>query len=370
MSWGLGCMMEKSLEASMYDPEALKPAGFVDMLYSKEILFPSGPGHQSVVYMPVVSDILGLPTLATAIHTNLAVTSGSACFESLADHFEGWVESVDLENLDAMADWSVDAKDFFATNEPYNLSQTKSERLAVSVNGQLHYPAKKMLLPNSKNYFDTAAHFSQVTEKDQFIPAFRTFAQNAQCLLIFDEDLPLWPSCNALDNGQFARTLAKLKYELKSTIGHKLGTRYDMSIEEITLVTNAYDNIVEQRYMNAITDFTIPSLDDVPKQCFVICYCSKTNKAKQVPIALLPEEDCIALYGEERCNSEMFGTVTGTVPKEPTIASPLLCAENGSIAYRGLLSSVDESSGHYNFAVGDYHLLAMAAWQDWANQKL
>ena len=52
------------------------------------------------------------------------------------------------------------------------------------------------------------------------------------------------------------------------------------------------------------------------------------------------------------------------------MGAPLLCAESGSVSYRGMLVDVDEKTGRYMFATGDYHLLAMAEWQDWAKRGI
>merc|ERR1712141_193217 len=164
------------------------------------------------------------------------------------------------------------------------------------------------------------------------------------------------------------RVLGELKLAMNVEIGHKLGTKYDMEIDQIKLLKSAYDNIIEQQYTNAIPHFEALSLEDYPKQCFIVASCS-SNKPKATPINLLSHDECVTMYSEEQCADRYIGSVSGDQPAN-TMGAPLLCAENGSVAYRGLLSDVDEETGHYIFATGDYHLLAMAVSQDWAHQDI
>ena len=90
-----------------------------------------------------------------------------------------------------------------------------------------------------------------------------------------------------------------------------------------------------------------------------------------MPVDILCNEKCIETYGEEICANSYFATMS-TEPESsgpPTWGAPLLCAENGSVSYRGMLSKVHEN-GHLELTKNDYHLLAMADWQEWAKNGL
>lgn len=360
MAWSIGCLMQTSLDSTVYNSGAMTPSEIMDWLYETGVLFPSGPGDQSVLHMPEASKALEMQVVATAIHSNVAITRGTICSPNDLNLYL----DIDLNDIQTLFRWKVTAQHFLQLHKPTVLTVDMSKQLTVEAAGQLLRPQSTLLIPNSKQYFDANSHFSHVTSKSQFISAYREFIKHADCLMIFSEDLPIWPACNALDNGQFGRKMVQLKSEMKMSTGHELEKRSDMPVSEAKFLTNIYENIIGQRYFNAIPNFDAPALVDIPKQCFVICYSTASKTTIQLPVKLLMREECYSKYGKERCNEEYFGKFD-TELFEKTTAAPLLCAENGSISYRGMISKIESPkyTGYYSFSIGDNNLLAMASWE-------
>jgi len=363
MAWGLSCLMEQQLEASAYDPKALKPHSFIEQLYATGILFPEGPGHQSVAYMPNASEAVGSPVVATLVHSRYAITSGIACLSAMEEWIEPWSKYLDLEKVKDMFHWDVEKKNFLKHNPVHAISGLKPERLAIQLHGKNYHPSGKWMIPNSKHHFDVDTHFANLNSMDEFVPAMWEFAEHAMCVLAFDDDLPAWPACNPIDDGQMGKKMVEIKYELADTVGHKLGNKPDMEVDQIVMLTNAFESIVKKQYWDSVAEMEYKCLYEVPRQCFAVCYCDEKAKTYAKPIDLMPWDDCLATYGEERCTSEYFATLEGKPDmegKKMTHGAPLLCVENGSVAYRGTLKSVNEE-GVMNFATADYNILAMAA---------
>ena len=61
------------------------------------------------------------------------------------------------------------------------------------------------MLPATKEWIDVKSHFEKMNSTEDFVPAFAEFTKNTVCVLEFEEQLPIWSACNALDNGQLGK---------------------------------------------------------------------------------------------------------------------------------------------------------------------
>ena len=316
---------------------------------------------------------LGKPAVATAVHSNFAVTSAEVCLGAFDDFKEQWKASVNIEEMQSAYSWyGKTPQEFFTLNKPKNIGGPFGERLGVSTWEKFIPASKKMMVPNSPDYFNADKLFGNISTPENAVAAYKVLAEHSLCVLFFDEVLPIWPACNPLDNGQTVRKMSEIKTNLQEKANQKLGDNYDLEIDEIVMIQKAYEDIASQQFLNAISDFTSYSLENVPKQCFVASYCSKTEKIKEIPVDLLSALACTESFDSAVCKNKIVVTFPDDSPLlkwELTLGAPILCAENGSISARGFLHELIDNTAF--FSTGDYKMVEVGKYKlDQKNWKI
>ena len=133
------------------------------------------------------------------------MTNGMACLHS---HLDG------LDHLDDM-NWSFSsANEFHKTNKPTDLTPDEMEDLTIEIWGQEIKPTQKVLVPSSRAAYDILAQIKTADETIDMQQLIKNLGQETQCALIFNQNVPAWPSCNPLDNGQFGYELWKVLFQI------------------------------------------------------------------------------------------------------------------------------------------------------------
>ena len=159
------------------------------------------------------------------------MTDGSACLEST------FVESHNHSHFDldlSSLDWSyMDALEFHKKNTPVTLTSEEKELLTVQIWGQDIQPVKKVLVPATRKAFEIIDQLKAVEDDEERAELLAKLGSNSQCALIFDENVPAWPSCNPLDNGQFGYESWKQKNRILKETEHTWGQKVDLDVNTL-----------------------------------------------------------------------------------------------------------------------------------------
>lgn len=374
---GLSCFISSHLMTTPYDVEAPWPHEIMESFMEAGLLHMTGTGTQSVLKMPNLSAKLSkekaiyerkqVSATATLVAARLAMTDGSACLES--EFIEGHNHShfdLDLTSLD----WShEDAIEFHKKNSPIKLTDEQREMLTVQIWGQDIRPTEKVLVPATRKAFEIIDQLQSVQDDEEKAGLLAKLGANSQCAIIFDENVPAWPSCNPLDNGQFGYETWKQKNRILKETEHTWGQKVDLDVNTLQTLAKINEQLIDVRYKKAMSKMEVPCLYRNPKQCFVVVSDPITNKIVSHPIDILDWETCQESYGEASCKESYY------VKCDPTrvvdhVGAPLLCAENGSITLRAIAGEmVDDEyrsfhAGNYNVQALGAHMLNLEAWAD------
>ena len=159
------------------------------------------------------------------------MTDGSACLEST------FVESHNHSHFDldlSSLDWSyMDALEFHKKNTPVTLTSEEKELLTVQIWGQDIQPVEKVLVPATRKAFEIIDQLKAVEDDEERAGLLAKLGSNSQCALIFDENVPAWPSCNPLDNGQFGYESWKQKNRILKETEHTWGQKVDLDVNTL-----------------------------------------------------------------------------------------------------------------------------------------
>ena len=199
----LSCAMEGHLAATPYTDEAFWPADMMDAYLKMGMLSPQGPGTQSVLSMPNLSEFMSteekqVSVMATSMGSvRLALTSGTSCIAP-------WVDDFDYEELDL--DYT-DAYQFHADNKARPLTADEQKLLTVKSKHGEHTPVARLLVRTCQAAGKTVEELRNTTNPEEIKSLKLKLGGQTKCALIFNDPLPLWPSCNPLDNGQLYERL-------------------------------------------------------------------------------------------------------------------------------------------------------------------
>ena len=159
------------------------------------------------------------------------MTDGAACLES--EFVEGHNHShfdLDLTTLD----WShQDAIEFHKKNMPVALTDEQRDLLTVQIWGQDIRPTEKVLVPATRKAFEIIDQLQSVQDDEEKAGLLAKLGANSQCAIIFDENVPAWPSCNPLDNGQFGYETWKQKNRILKETEHTWGQKVDLDVNTL-----------------------------------------------------------------------------------------------------------------------------------------
>ena len=336
----LSCFMGSQLVRTPYVDDAPWPhevlAGFTDA----GLLNPTGPATQSVVSFPN----FGEPTLgAITDSVRIVLTSGRACL-SVVDSF----------SIDEF-DWTFEtANDYHKLNQPVELTQDEAALLSVKLWGEEFTPSKRLLVPVTDKAFALEKALLRATNPSQISTFWDQLGDETQCALLFDSNLPAWPACNPMDNGQMDRALWNEKMKLLKQTEHVFGKKVDMEFELLDALYKVNLQLVDVRYKKALGKMSPHSLYANPKQCFVIVQDENSKKLKSYPIDLISDEECFEEFGDV-CFTEYYSDLV-----DADVGSPMLCAENGSVTFRGIAAGIVGDQKR-RFVPADFNILAMGA---------
>ena len=159
------------------------------------------------------------------------MTDGAACLES--EFVEGHNHShfdLDLTTID----WShQDAIEFHKKNMPVALTDEQRDLLTVQIWGQDIRPTEKVLVPATRKAFEIIDQLQSVQDDEEKAGLLAKLGANSQCAIIFDENVPAWPSCNPLDNGQFGYETWKQKNRILKETEHTWGQKVDLDVNTL-----------------------------------------------------------------------------------------------------------------------------------------
>jgi len=277
----------------------------------------------------------------------LALTSGTSCIAP-------WVDDFDYEELDL--DYT-DAYQFHADNKARPLTPDEQKLLTVKSEHGEHVPAARMLVRTCKAAGKTVEQLRNTTDPEEIKSLKLKLGGQTKCALIFNDPLPLWPSCNPLDNGQMYERLWIEKSKIQEQTNHVWGERVEMPLETLDALGRINEQLISTRYQRALSSLKIPCLYSGTKQCFMAMHDPTVGKTVAKPVDLMDWDTCEAKFGENICKLNYFVKAEETTVEY--IGAPLLCAEHGSVTMRAIQGPIFD--GFHQFQAGDYNVGAIGA---------
>jgi len=350
----LSCSMEGHLAATPYTDQAMWPSDLLDAYLKLGMLTPTGTPTQSVLSMPNLSQYMSteeqpVSVMATALGSvRMALTSGTSCIAPWVDEFD--YNEIDIDYTDAL--------EFHANNKPKPLTADQSQLLTVKSGAGEHQPSSRILVRTCKAAGRTIEKLRNATDVEEIKMLKLKLGGQTKCALIFNEPLPVWPSCNPLDNGQMYERLWIEKNKIKEQTNYVWGERVEMPLETLDALGRINEQLISTRYVRALSSLKIPCLYSSPKQCFMVTHDPTNAKVNAKPVEIMDWDVCVDKFGEDICKLNYFVAADSTDPIN-YIGAPLLCAEHGSVTMRAIQGPVFD--GHYQFQAGDYNVGAIAA---------
>ena len=207
----LSCAMEGHLASTPYTDHALWPGEMLDAYLKMGMVTPKGPGTQSVLSMPNLSAYFSTDNDMTSVMATVtgsvrhAITSGLSCIAPWVDDFD--FNEIDLDYTDGYT--------FHEDNKPVPLTKDQADMLTVKSWAGEHKPVARVLMRTCQAAVKTVEELRKATEPDRIKELKLKLGGQTNCHLIFNENIPLWPSCNPLDNGQFYERMWTEKNKIK-----------------------------------------------------------------------------------------------------------------------------------------------------------